>query len=245
MKGLVFALGFVGLASSANAVFSYNALSDFSLSSNPNGTWSYGWSTTTSPALTFNAYSLIATYGGGGIGFHGWVAAVAGTVGDTSKSMVGKNGNVDTTNGTTGTDNLLVQHTGTLAGGAPISIVRWTAPSAGTVLSVSGAWTNMKTGTDPTAHHDLLINGAGTNKFSAVGAGGTAGTTNAFSVASFAVTAGQTIDFIEGPGSNGNSDNASDHVSLDASISFQPVPEPATLAALGLGAIALIRRRKR
>jgi hypothetical protein len=66
-------------------------------------------------------------------------------------------------------------------------------------------------------------------------------TTNESFLITFAVEQGDTIDFVVGYAG----DYRWDTTPLAATLDYQPVPEPATLAALGLGAVALIRRRKR
>ncbi|RYG71093.1 PEP-CTERM sorting domain-containing protein, partial [bacterium] len=115
-----------------------------------------------------------------------------------------------------------------------LSMARWTAPSAIGTVNITGAFLSGDSG----AVDVYVVKNASTATpvilFSAA---------NTFADQAFAtstsVTAGDTIDFIVGAAGNYNNDSTP----LLAHIAA--VPEPGSIAALGLGAAALLRRRKR
>ncbi len=113
-----------------------------------------------------------------------------------------------------------------------ISVLRFTAPTTGT-YAINGSFAN---GDNASTDVHVLLNGV--SAFD-----GTIGTTAPFAL-SQSLTAGSTIDFAVGFGSNGNYFN--DSTFLAASISV--VPEPATWTLL-IGGFAMtggaLRRRAR
>src|ERR1700689_3164797 len=58
-----------------HAALADDASADFSTSNDPNGAWSYGWSTTLGSAFTLDASNTTAAYGLTGLG--GWFAGVS------------------------------------------------------------------------------------------------------------------------------------------------------------------------
>ena len=62
---------------------------------------------------------------------------------------------------------------------------------------------------------------------------------------SYSLTAGTTYGYVTTTFSNGVTGTFSNLISGPGTVTTQAVPEPASFAALGLGAVALLRRRKR
>ncbi len=164
----------------------YNAVSDFSTTSNPTGAWSYGYKATSTSAFT--------RYTGNGqpwAGIYTW----SPNSGGGCCLMVAKN-----TTGTTTTyggsitqpADMLNLHPG--AGGEQ-STVRWTAPSAGT-YQVKGRFQGIDTGGTTTnvriLHKGVQVQSGGVNGY---------GSQAAYDFA-LTVAAGDTIDFVVGYGSN-------------------------------------------
>jgi len=215
-------VGLVSFSSLASAVV-YDAAADFSTGSNPNGVWSYGYESSSTFTLfntVGNTAGLIDYQKDAGIDSLGVYKNIAGS----------------TTNyGTVSLDAYeLVQHPGN---SAERSIVRFTAQTAGT-YSVSVAYKGVDW-VGPTSS-DASLNVNGVSQF--------AGNVNGFGATSligytstFVLAAGDTIDSSVGFGGNGNYY----YDSTGVSFRVESVPEPMTMAALGLGAATLLRRRRK
>ena len=112
----------------------YDVVRDFSLASNPNGTWSYGWAfSTKSP---FNLYTWSANNCDAGMSYWGYYLGTP----CSALPTVGHNDTDQTLCYTTWClpPNYLGMHDGWIMQGDKyvdqLSIVRWTAPSSGTFL---------------------------------------------------------------------------------------------------------------
>jgi hypothetical protein len=205
------------------AAQSNNAEGDFSTGSNPNGAWSYGWTTTLGSAFNLDSVST-NTYAGTGLG--GWLTTLA----PDGSPLVLHNG--------TGSEITLGNSTfepGQLALGPgqnlQYSVLRWTAPSSG-AFNIFASFSGLSALGDTS---DVYILHDGVSIFDA----NVTGThlPKAYS-GSQTITAGDTIDFVVGVGSDGNYDE--DLTSLTASIA---VPEPGTLGLVGISLIGLLSFR--
>jgi hypothetical protein len=212
------------LASNLCFAQTFDAAADFSATNNPNGVWSYGWSSTLTSNL--NLYNENKNV----IGLDLW---------DTENSywnapniIHNPTANIiaDVGNGIAWQPGQLSLHPGFEG---VYSHARWTAPFAGT-FDIAATFIGMDMDGTTTDVH-VLYNGASLSDNWLNGYGATASYSNTISVGM-----GDTIDFAVGYGSNYHL--LDDTTGLSATISG--VPEPATLLLLGLGAV-IVRKRHR
>lgn len=117
-------------------------------------------------------------------------------------------------------------------GPTEISVARFTVPTGwGGVADVTGSFGQGDIGA---VRGHVLLNGVSLFDQSM-------STTTPFSMLGITLNAGDTLDFAVD-----NFDGYTfDSTPLNAHIQFNPVPEPASIAFLGMGAVALLRRRRR
>lgn len=213
----------IALTSAAHAT-TWSASGDFSSSSNPNGAWSY---------LEGNvAYTATETLGG----LTGWYDAAGSSA---VPAVLGNTTGAATTFGTlTVQTNELLVHPWIDNSGNPVdSIVRWTAPAAGT-YDITGFFQRIDNtvGAGDGVTFDLLAGGTSLTS-------GAIGSSN-YNAQTFSyvetLAAGQSVDFAVGPGSNFFYDSTG----LNATISTVPEPLTAGLLFTGLATMAMTRRRR-
>lgn len=203
----------------------FDIAGDFSKTNNPNGEWSYGWSSTLGSPFILSTDASVRE------GLDTWRGNVAGD------------------------GNPAVYHNGTgstilLAGDVPYApgefgfhpgpngeyaLVRWTAPEPG-LISIASAFTGQDNSTTTDVH--VLHNGLSIFEDLVEGFGN--GTNFETSIM---VLQADTIDFAVGYGSNGSF--RGDSTSLAATLQLVTVPEPSALAFLGIGALGMAGRRRR
>lgn len=218
------ALGVTLAVASSETSAAFDYASDFSISSNPNGFWTYGYSTTLTAPLTL--YTVASTNADGLIGWSSTIANSPIAGGNPTDKVVTSLGSI------VYQPDQFVLHPGSLG---QYSRARLTLATNDT-YSIVGAFSGIdRTGTTTDVH--VLVNGVSVYDALVNGFGSTA---------SFSLTAqlpaNSTIDFAVGYGSNRTW--FFDTTALTANVS--PVPEPGGLALTLFGLVALggvFRRR--
>jgi hypothetical protein len=208
-----------------SAALSYNAAVDFSISSNPNGAWSYGYSYGVGSPFILDTTNT-ASYGPG-LALGGWMGNVDTNTGANYPYALKNFTSHPVTNNIT-----TVYQPGQLGlqpGESNVeSIVRWTAPFSGT-FSINATFSGLDSAFGDSADVHILLNGIVI--FNSVVSPNPASYSTSGSL-----TAGDRIDFLVGNGGNGLN---GDSTGLSASI----VPEPATLALVAMGLASLLSFR--
>ena len=232
-------IAFAAMAALGQAAIAADATTDFSIAnSNPNGEWSYGYTTTL--GSSFSAYSQAGTLTApptqsGNLETWSDVAASANV------PWVGKAGAAGWTccGSVTVAANTLTMHPGGLG---EFSVVRFTSASGGSYqvnASFFGQDFGGQVGGTSTDVHVRTTADVFTN--TVVGFGTTVAYSGVVTLA-----AGQTMDFVVGVGVGlGNGNNYfNDSTGLTASVSVVPEPEGVVLALAGLAVAAAGRHRK-
>jgi hypothetical protein len=212
---LIAAVAALVLGATQAQALSADFANDFSVTnSNPNGAWTYGY--TTSLGGTFNAYTDTISNPVVDIWY------TPGLSGDSTPSAF-KNTSGGSVNG------ILPGEAGLHSGpGGQLSVARLTSTEV-TDVTISGAF-----GQGDIGGVGVYILLDGVEIF---------GVSNTYQTEMFDLTAslgvGSTLDFVV---SNGDGSYAYDSTQLSASV--ESVPEPASMVALSVGAIALVRRRR-
>ncbi len=201
-----------------HAALADDASADFSTSNDPNGVWSYGWSTTLGSAFTLDASNTTAAYGLTGLG--GWFAGVSP---EGVPSVLRNNTASPITLGS-----FTTYQPGQLAlnmNGSQYSIVRWTAPSTGQ-FSITATFSGLSSIGDTS---DVHVQTNGVSVFDSFVNGSPSPTNYS---ATLTLVLGEHIDFAVGFGSNGN--DHEDTTGLDATI--MAVPRTRFIRSCGRGA---------
>ncbi len=197
----------------------YSVAADFSASSNPNSTWSYGWSLGLGAAFTLDTTNTTAY---SGTGLSGWLGAQH----PDGIPYILHNGTANpiTLSTTTYQPGQVAEQPGE---SNQYCIIRWTAPSSG-AFTIGAAFSPLSSlGNSVDVH--ILLDGA--TIFAATLDGSSTNYTGLENV-----TAGDTIDFAIGNGGNGPEE---DTTALSATI----VPEPDALELVGMGFGCLLALR--
>jgi len=214
-------LAAAGLPSAAQT---YNVVGDFSISSNPNGAWSYGSSTGLAAAFI---PSSIPSNNVVGLPLEGWLGTVDGFY---PYQLLNTSAHNVTNANTVYQPGQLGLHPGPQG---QYSVVRWTAPLSGT-FSINATFSGLSLLGDSTDVHIFLD---GVSIFNST-VNGTPAPTSYSGLQS--IVAGDRIDFVVGNGGNGYTE---DTTALTATI----VPEQTTLGLVGmsLGCLFSLRFFKR
>jgi hypothetical protein len=212
-----------------NAASADNAAGDFSIASNPNGVWSYGWSATLGSTFHLDTNNSTAAEGQNGV--DGWLSGLSPE--GIPSALYNSNPTQSFVSPT------IPIQPGQLAlnpNNGNHAIVRWTAPSSG-LFNITATFAGVSTapGGDSVDVH-ILDNG--TSIFDST-VFGTPSPTSYSGIQN--LTQGATIDFAVGYGSDG-----SDHEDVTAlSASIVAVPEPSTVLLTMGGLFGLLCSRKR
>jgi hypothetical protein len=200
----------------------YNAAGDFSISSNPNGAWSYGYSYGVGSTFILDTTNT-ASYGPG-LALGGWMGNVDSSPGANYPYTL-KNFTAHPV-----TNNITTVYQSGQLGLQPgssneESIIRWTAPFSGT-FTIATTFSSLDVIFGASVDVHILHNGI--SIFNSV-----VNPNPAIFSGSQSILAGDTIDFVVGNGGNGIN---GDSTSLSATI----VPEPGTLALVAMSLASLL-----
>ncbi len=228
----VVSLGMAGLATAAGT-WDFNA--DFSAASNPNGDWTYGMIpdfTAITPGYSMT--TLDTSMAVGDAVNNWWTMANAaylipcvyhnyGVAPDLYANPVG----------------MTALHPGPLPGGTAndvsyAAVVRWTAPADCPAIAIDGTFFAGNVG----ATSNLVVLNGGSAAGSALIEDYVTVADTPISQVVNGISAGDTIDFIVGTAG----EFPNDTTPLEAVIVC--IPEPISMLLLGLGSVALLRRRK-
>jgi hypothetical protein len=235
MQRIMLAIALLGtLTVPAQAGQVYDVAADFSITTNPDGVWSYGYETTL--GSTFVLYDAATPSAGGISGLEQWYSA------EIQQSLLPTVGYNNTDSDIHRDTNIWPPHEVFFQAGfqGQYSVIRWTAPTAGTYnLAVSFRGDDNVFPTTSDVH--VLYNG--NSLFS--GQVDVYGPAFTFSDI-LSVKAGDIIDFAVGVGSDGST--IGDMTGIGATISSVPEPSGLLLIAIGVGvvrSIALVRSPSR
>lgn len=227
LSRIYFILGLLGAVAVSNA----DLTSDFSITNgNPNGAWSYGYMAS-SPTGAFTAFTSSGTSVVGPGTFDFWSSSMSFTVPAAYKLVAGT---LNGYNGGVGGVSLgqVSLHSGSAG---ELGAIRYTAPSAQLVDLSAFFGSGDSFGSEGKVDTYLVHNGS-TILFSSLNTG----VDENFSLSSFNLAAGDTLDMIVGQGQDGYF-----YDTTPVNLTVNVVPEPASMAAITIGLIGLARRRRK
>ena len=220
MKTRLIILGLVIASAAASHAQTWDLKNDFSFTNNPNGAWQYG---RYDGAGNFFVNTAPTTFFGFGTGWDG--------LGGSGRPFVGVN-----TSGSGSSGALAGQvfvHPDFVSNPTSSAGIHWVSPTSQTI-HVSGTFYQGDTNSvsefitlNRTTSVDSRIDQFLDFNFS-------------FDIS---VAGGDFLDFYVGTNTASNPNSAT--TPIDIHITASTVPEPASFAVLGLGAVALVRRKKR
>ncbi len=220
----------VGLLGSLATVSHADLMSEFSITNgNPNGAWSYGQLTTLGGS--FMAADVAGTGMAGGATLDSWSFSTTTfpVISELiSGSLIGYNGG----------DGLISIGEVTMHPGPSneLAAIRYTAASAG-LFDLSGYFgAGDGLGGGQYGKVDVYVYKNSTQLWSV----SNTASTQAFSLPAVSLAAGDKIDLVVGFGADGYI-----YDSTPVNLSVTPVPEPATIAGLGLALAAFAKRRRK
>ncbi len=230
IRQTLFGLAALCAASSGHAlgpVAGYDLATDFSVAQNPNGVWSYGYSSTLGGTFTTFSDSLVAPSGL----MTWWNPAIASL--GTPSAYYNPTQNLI---GPPGSPRYAPGEAGFHPGPDTLAIYRFTAPAAGS-YSIDATFFVQDvspTGTDVHVQRNGSIN-LYTDRLAYGGSGNVATYSGTVTLAS-----GGTVDFVVGNAGN----YFFDSTGIGVQISAVPEPQTYALLAVGLGLVGFAVRRK-
>ncbi|MBS1703147.1 MAG: PEP-CTERM sorting domain-containing protein [Armatimonadetes bacterium] len=212
-------IGAFGLLAATSQAQVWDLKQDFSITQNPNGAWAYG---NYNSSGTFSANTTSSNFYGVATGWKdsdGNDRPFVGTV-DFDGAIPGCSAGQ------------VIAHPDFAGTTHPYAGTRWTSPITGTINVTATFFA----GDSAAVSEFVSINDASF-------IGQDFDETNDWTITfSQNVVAGDYLDFFVGPNSTGDVNFAS--TPMDVHITTSSVPEPTSLAVLGLGGLALVRKRK-
>jgi hypothetical protein len=206
---------------------------DFSATSNPNGVWRYGWSSTLGSPLILSTSPRLRD------GVNTWPGDLAAD-GNPASYHNGTSGVLLVGGGARFEPGQFGMHPGP---GGEYAVVRYTAPADGSA-ALAGAFSGQNIGTSSDVH--VLLNGV--SLFDAFVTDNGPGSVHQFT-RMLMLNTGDTIDFAVGFGRNGTFFGDSTALAAVIGSGAEPppgvTPEPGTLTLLALGLVGITGRRKR
>ena len=207
----------------------YDAAADFSLASNPNGVWSYGYEN--SLGLSLQLYDKATVDVLGRVGLDSWNSSALGIDPNVIHNRTNK---ALTFVSATWQAGELSFHPGP---NGQFSVIRWTAPNAGE-FNLSAMFSGIDFVGPTTTDVHILQNGNSLLSADVLTYGPGPSFSNILSV-----KAGDTIDFAVGFGPDGN--YGFDSTGIAATLTAVPEPVSVLMLTLGVGIVGAIRLGRR
>ena len=215
----------------------YDFEAEYSTTSNPGSVWSYRYQAGTPQQLRDGNYDLLTTlednFAGLGAGFSAWhmptlLAPLVGLNGTANSFNIGGAGPIEPG------ESFLSP------GFLELAVVQWTAPFSG-IIDIAYGFADRQTGGDGIA---WFVDKGDASGNLAAGTYNDGGNTGVLHILGLSVVAGDQINFvIDAQQALGVGDNSADLTRLYAHITVIPEPGTVALVVVGLGGLAVARRR--